>query len=339
MGHVSGIFLEKLHHLLPPDSVGRRGGLLEAVGKKEGGTQTSPPLVPDATFFDLLERIAAEDKGGRSIAVTLGASMRCDDYGAFGLAFKSATDLLSSFQRVERYGRVVTSVANYTVVRGGDSAFMAIRKGEDRRLGERMATELAVAAGTAISREVSSEPFTPVAIHFSHERPADIRAYEAHFRCPIHFGSDRDGLEISGAMLHAGNRLGDAAISEFLDSHLERELAAFPEDRALEPVVRAEIERSLSDGVPTLSVIARQLGMSARTLQRRMADEGIAYRDLAEQTRLALAQRLLSETDYALAEVAFLTGYAEQSTFSRAFKRWNGHTPAAWRKAALSGRA
>ncbi len=336
MGHVSSIFLEKLHRLLPPDSAGRRGGALEAVGDREGGRRAGPTLVPDATFFDLLERIAAEDAGGRSIAIALGASMRCDDYGAFGLAFKSATDLLNSFERVARFGRVVTSVANYTVLPGRGTAFMAVRKGRDRRLGERMTTELAVAAGTAISREVCKTPFDPVAVHFSHERPAGIRAYEEHFRCPIHFESDRDGLEISEAMLHAGNRLGDAAISEFLDSHLERELAAFPEDRALEPIVRAEIERSLSDGFPVLGEVARRLGMSARTLQRRMADEGIVFRDVAERTRLGLAKRLLCETDFALAEVAFLTGYSEQSTFSRAFKRWSGHTPAAWRDAARS---
>ena len=262
--------------------------------------------------------------------------MRCDDYGAFGLAFKSATDLLSSFQRVERYGRIVTSVANYTVVPGEGSAFMAVKKGDDTRLGETMVTELAVAAGTAISREVSSRAFEPVAIYFSHERPADISAFEAHFRCPVHFSSHRDGIEISDEMLHAGNRLGDARISDFFDTHLDAELAAFLADSALEPTVRAEVARSLSDGAPKLAEVAKRLGMSARTLQRRLADEGVAYQHLVEETRLGLAERLLEDTDFALAEVAFLTGYSEQSTFTRAFKRRNGRTPANYRRARTS---
>ncbi|MBF9035987.1 helix-turn-helix domain-containing protein [Rhodobacterales bacterium HKCCE2091] len=324
MGHVSGIFLGKLGGLLPP-------GRAAALGLSGDG---GPRMIPDTAFLDLLERIAAAEPGGRSIAVRLGASMCCDDYGAFGLAFKTATDLLNSFRRVERYGRVVTSIANYRVVESADGgAFMAVRNPGHARPGEVMATELAVAAATAISREVCRVPFDPVSVHFSHAAPDDIRDFEAHFRCPVRFGSDRDGLAISAATLQAGNRLGDAAVSEFLDGHLERELAAVPADRALEPVVRAEIERALSDGVPGLGDVARRMGMSVRTLQRRMAEEGIVYRDLAERTRLALAERLLGDTDYALSEVAFLTGYAEQSTFSRAFKRRNGSSPAAWRRA------
>ena len=262
--------------------------------------------------------------------------MRCDDYGAFGLAFKSATDLLNSFQRVERYGRIVTSVANYTVVRGEGSAFMAVNKGDNTRLGETMVTELAVAAGTAISREVSTRAFEPMAIHFSHEQPTDISAFEAHFRCPLHFASHRDGIEISYEMLHANNRLGDARISDFFDAHLEKELAAFVGNSALEQTVRAEIARSLSDGAPSLAEVARRLGMSARTLQRRLAEEGVAYQDVVEDTRLGLAERLLEDTDFALAEVAFLTGYSEQSTFSRAFKRRSGQTPANYRRARTS---
>ena len=331
MGYIASIFLEKLRHLLPPVSAARHGALLGNVGNANAEAKSA--FVTDIAFFALLEHIAEDAAAGRSIAVALGASMRSDDYGAFGFAFKSATNLLNSFQRVERFGRVVTNLGNYTVERGNGSAFMRVRKGASERLGEHMVTELAVAAGTAISREVCRTPFVPVSVHFSHEAPPDSAGHEAHFRCPLIFGSDRDGFEVSEADLYAGNRLGDAAISGFLDSHLEHKLTEFPESRqTIEPVVRAEIERSLSDGVPTLQTIARHLGMSPRTLQRRMADEGVVFRDLAERTRFDLAERLLRETDYALAEVAFLTGYAEQSTFSRAFKRWNGCTPAAWRR-------
>ena len=75
--------------------------------------------------------------------------------------------------------------------------------------------------------------------------------------------------------------------------------------------------------------------MSGRTLQRRLADQGHAYQDLVDNARYELAQRLLKKTDYALAEIAFLTGFAEQSTFSRAFKRWSRKTPAAFRRATL----
>lgn len=87
----------------------------------------------------------------------------------------------------------------------------------------------------------------------------------------------------------------------------------------------------LSEGVPTLSLIASELGISARTLQRRLSDQGHSFQGVVDMARQDLAQRLLRETDYSLAEVAFLTGFAEQSGFTRAFKRWAGQTPRSYR--------
>ena len=71
--------------------------------------------------------------------------------------------------------------------------------------------------------------------------------------------------------------------------------------------------------------------MSGRTLQRRLSERGLSYQSLIDQARRQLAQRLLRETDYSLAEVAFMTGFAEQSSFTRAFKRWAGQTPRSYR--------
>ncbi len=293
-------------------------------------------MIQDTDFFGLLERVASENDDGRSIAVRVGASMRCDDYGAFGLAFKTAKDLWGSFQRVERYGRVVTSIANYEVVKDNGSAFMAVQRDSATRPGLELTNELAVAAATALCREVCLRDFAPVAVFFSHEGPTDLSAHKEHFRCPIHYGADRDGLEIANDLLYAGNRLGDEGVSEFFDAHLEKELAELIDDSRLDQRVCMQITQALSEGVPTVSDIAARLGMSSRTLQRRLADQGHVYQDLVDETRRSLAVRLLSRDEFSLAEIAFLTGYAEQSTFTRAFKRWHGQTPAKYRRATHS---
>lgn len=292
-------------------------------------------MIRDTAFFKMLEQVAREDKDGRSIAVRVGATMRCDDYGAFGLAFKSAIDLWGSFQRVERYGRLVTSIANFTVVPESNSTFMAVRRENKTRLGFKMTNELAIAAAAALSREVSHEDFAPVAVFFSHEEPTDLAAQKAHFRCPVHYGADRDGLKISDDLLHAGNRLGDARISEFFDTHLETELAEIVDDRRLDQQVCLQIAQSLSEGVPTISEVAERLSMSSRTLQRRLADQGCVYQNLVDSARRNLAEGLLSRTEFSLVEIAFLTGYSDQSTFTRAFKRWHGQTPAIYRQASM----
>ena len=79
--------------------------------------------------------------------------------------------------------------------------------------------------------------------------------------------------------------------------------------------------------------VARNLGMSVRSLHRRLANDGMTFRTLTEETRQELAEGLLCDERYSIAEVAFLTGFSEQSSFNRAFKRWAGDTPATYRKA------
>ena len=304
---------------------------------REAGLEpdTSPnpkQMIPDTSFFGLLERVATENEDGYTIAIRVGSTMRCDDYGAFGLAFKTAQDLWGSFQRVERYGKVVTSIANFTVKPGNQSAFMAVNLDTKIRLGLRLTNELAVAAATALSREVSRQPFAPTAVHFSHETPPKLSFYEEFFQCPVYFDSDRDGLEIPNDLLHAGNRLGDQGVSAFFDSHLETELAELVDESRIDQRVIRQITQALSEGIPTISKIADQLGMSRRTLQRRLADQGLVYQELVDETRRDLAVRLLERNEFSLAEIAFLTGYSEQSTFTRAFKRWHGLTPTGFRR-------
>jgi len=93
---------------------------------------------------------------------------------------------------------------------------------------------------------------------------------------------------------------------------------------------------TLSNGRPQAAVIARDMGLSERTLYRRLAEEGLTFRDVVGRAQLALAQEMLRTSDVSIAEVAFLTGFSEQSTFSRAFKRWVGQAPAQFRQQQVS---
>ena len=102
--------------------------------------------------------------------------------------------------------------------------------------------------------------------------------------------------------------------------------------RTLAAEVRAAVAAALPDGQPNKSQVARRLGMSERSLHRRLADDGHTFQDIATQARRDAAESLLRSSDHTLADVAFLTGFSDQTAFSRAFKRWTGHTPAAFRQ-------
>ena len=258
--------------------------------------------------------------------------MRCENYGAFGLAWKSAPNLRGSCERAERYARVLTSVTTYELREVDEGIYMYLHRDGDRsKLGLRLSNEASIASIAAISQEVSTSTFQPLAIYFKHDVPGSAAAHEKHFGCPVHFGTEMDALLVSHETMQAPNRVGDPSIVKFFDTHLEEELSKFDDNASLERRVRMQISQSLSQGIPTVSSIARYFGMSGRTLQRRLSDRGYSFQALVDESRRELAERLLRETEYPLAEVAFLTGFSEQSAFNRAFKRWAGQTPRSFR--------
>lgn len=337
MGYIAAYFAQRAIDLVARDfgdTPSRRTDLLRIAGIRASEDQKSNAVIDDTAFFALLEYIDNHFDHGHTIAPRLGSTMRCNDYGAFGLAFKTAQNLAGSFLRVERYGRAVTSVANYQVQEHDSFSFMAINPGVGARRGLLLTTELAAAAGVALCREVNHSGFKPKAVYFSHSPPTTTEFHETYFNCPVVFNAGKDGFEVESADLLAVNRLGDDAVSAFFDTHLEGEIASIAAEITLEQRVTRLITQQLSEGVPALADIAKQLNKSGRTLQRRLSEENLIYQQLVDTARKELAVRLLQTSNYSLAEVAFLSGYAEQSTFTRAFKRWCGQTPTEFKRTA-----
>ena len=334
MGQITSLFVRKVIGIAN-DKIDKES-LLRPMGIDLSSTPDPKLMVPAADYYSFLERLAAIDRDAITIPLRAGAAMSCDDYGAFGLAFKSATDLLGSYKRAGRYARVLTSVASYEVEMTPRGGLMHLHRAGKRNLGMRLSNEATIASIASISREVCTKDFNPKAVYFKHPKPETADNHKRYFGCPVYFNSNKDALLVSHAMLKTPNRLGDKSISGFFDKHLESEVRELKDEETLDQLVCKQITRSLSEGVPTVMDLARHFGMSSRSLQRKLADRNLTYRILVERSRRLLAQKLLQQTDYSLAEVAFMTGFSEQSAFARAFKRWKGETPRSYRVESLS---
>lgn len=329
MGQITSLYVYKVVSQATPGVETR--DLVEGLGLDPDGPIDPSQMVSSPAYYQFFADLEARDPDGLTLPLRIGASMKGDEYGAFGLAWKSAPNLRGSYNRAERYARVLSSVEVYELEPTSGGAFYKLLKEGDGSRGMQLSNEASISAVREISDQVSTASFKPDAVFFKHAPRGPVKAYEAHFGCPVHFETERDALRVSDAMLEAPNTLGDATIAQFFDRHLEEALAALSGDTGLEQRVRIAVAKALSEGVPGLSDIASSLGMSARTLQRRLADEGHSFQSLVDRTRQDLAQQLLKETDYSLAEIAFLTGFSEQSGFTRAFKRWAGQTPRSYR--------
>ncbi len=329
MSQITSLYVRKVFSHVSPGVEAR--DLLEALGVAAAGEIDPKQMVPADKFYDFFAALAARDPEGIALPLRIGASMRSDEYGAFGLAWKTAPNLRGSYTRSERYGRVLGSAETYSLQQSQDGWFFNLEKSGDGRLGMQLSNEASMAAVDVISKEVTTENFMPLAVFFKHAARGDTSIYEAHFGCPVHFESGRDALLVSEASMDVPNTLGDETVAGFFDRHLELELASMTGRDDLEHDVRRTIAKILSEGVPALSRVAAELGLGSRTLQRRLSESGHSFQSVVDSARKDLAQRLLRETDYSLAEIAFLAGFSEQSGFTRAFKRWAGQTPRSYR--------
>lgn len=334
MGAVTSLFVRKMVAAAGPEA--DAASLLRSVGLDPDAAVDPKAMVAADAYYGLLEALGAQTDV-TDLPLRTGASMRCDDYGALGLAFKAAPTLYGSYSRVARYARLWTSVVEYELATAKGAQWFLLHRQGARRLGLRLSNEATLASATAIGREVSpNRVFHPLEVHLQHAAPASLAAHERYFGCPIVFNSDRDGLLISDKALASPNRLGDVGITQFLLQHLDRELEEVAATQSLEDRTKEAIARALSEGLPKMDDVARRLGMSMRSLHRHLADNGLTFQMLMEDTRRELAEGLLGDNRYSLNDVAFLTGFSEQSSFSRAFKRWVGDTPASFRRARLS---
>ncbi len=335
MGEITSLYVYKV---VGQASAGvETDDLVRGLGLDPEGPIDPSCMVTSADYYRFFAALADRDPDGLRLPFRIGASMQCDEYGAFGLAWKSAPNLKGSLMRAERYARVLSTVEVYTVEATECGAFYVLDKEGDGSLGMVLSNEASMASVLEIIQQVATLPFTPRALYLKNKARGPAEVYEQHFGCPVHFEAARNAFEISNKALSTPNKLGDATIAQFFDQHLEKELAALADDAGLERRVRIAIGQALSEGVPTVSGVARTLGMSGRTLQRRLSDKSVSFQAVVDLARRELAEQLLRETAYSLAEVAFLTGFAEQSGFTRAFKRWAGQTPRSYRVSVQQG--
>ena len=329
MGQVTSLFARKLVGVAA-DQVDA-DAVLKSVGLDPAGTWDPKHMLEVDAFYGMLE-LMAQQMDTTPLPLMVGEAMRPDEYGALGLAWKAAPDLMGSFSRVARYARLWTSIVQYELKETDDGVLFIEHRQGARRLGMRISIEADLASGVSLCRQVSPDVFAPIEVFFKHPAPKTKRHHEAFFECPVHFGADKDATLLSRESLLRPNLLGDAGITQFLVSHLDRELDEIDDTPSLAAQAKDEIARALSEGLPRMADVARRLGMSVRSFHRRLAEHGVNFQTLTEETRREISMGMLQNEGYSLSEIAFLAGFSEQSAFSRAFKRWTGQTPAQFRK-------
>jgi AraC-like DNA-binding protein len=282
---------------------------------------------------------AARVTGDPHITLHLATAHRRGDYGVLELASCNAPNLGEALRRLTRYVHLVNPTATFNLTVDGRTARLDHSLHGRRPDQGRYMHEFNLGLIVHIGRLHCAGEWRLDRVWFAHAEPESTAELIRFFGTEkITFNRATNGFAFPAALLELALTSADATLLPILDRHAHLLLpkhTAAPTD--LVATLRERIRASLGQGEAAAPKLARALGMSSRTLQRRLTELGISYQAVLDEVRHELALHYLEDPKLRLSEVAFLLGYSEFRAFLRAFKRWTGTTPGNVRARPLAG--
>jgi AraC-like DNA-binding protein len=267
--------------------------------------------------------------GDRRLALRIASALPTGTFGIVEYVCRAAPTLGAALRQWVRYLNLLDDAVTVGLVIEGDRACLRVER--ESEAPAPASHELCWAVVARIARELSTVPFRIHAVELAHPAPGDIAPYRAWFDAPVVFDAPATQLVVPAAALDAALVTADASLLAILTRAAD-ELAR---QASHDPPLVQQVKRALHDLLRSddghVEVVAKRLGLTSRSLQRRLKDEGTSFQVVREELRRELSERYLAE-GLAIAEISFLLGFSEPSAFFRAFKRWTGETPLAHRQ-------
>lgn len=303
--------------------------ILAAAGIDKSMLDDPDGRVSASVGMALLAR-AVERTGDTNLGLHLAEHAQLGSFDVHFYAMASSPVLGAAYERLVRYQRLIHETSRVELDVDRERAILRHQLAGGAAA-PRQTAEFLLAAWVRAGRVITGLDWTPEAVHFVHPAPADSSEHTRFFRAPVHFATRENALVLPARLLETPCTRSDAALVAVLDRYaadrLERPHATSVADR-----VRGVLAEELRGGEPTAVRLAARLKMSVRSLNRILAAEGTSYTQMLARCRRDLAERHLASGDVSIAEVGFLLGFSELSSFHRAFKRWTGRTPAQFRQ-------
>jgi len=319
------------------DFIGTHGGDVDAVFGRCGVAPemtVAPTLqLPLATFCDLFEE-AARDTGCDNFGLLFGQQFQPRDLGMWGYAALSSPTLGSALENLVGLFRYQQSSSTMRIVQeDARRVRLDYQIHTPAIVARRQDAELSLGQFVNLIRECCGRSWFPVEIQFEHPQPEEWHQHETAFGAPVFFGCDSNSIVFDPVLLDRPMPGRDLKLLTMMQTCLE--LLGSPErGETLIDRVRGTVRRTLPHGAPTLEEVASDLHLAPSAIRRALAGEGLGFREAIDAIRFELARHYLAQRHLPLSEIALLLGYSELSAFSRAFTRWSGTSPRAYRSQA-----
>lgn len=276
-------------------------------------------------------RLAVEETGDDALGIWVSKYVRHTTFHALGLAVAASRNWYEALSRMERYSEVVSDSEKVVVsvqdnhweyiLSPGAQTYRASCESLDAIMSHMLRTSRARIEGFK----------APLSVELARPKPQNHSTFSDFFGCPIRYDAKINRMLLPLEFMHAPLLTANISLAEQGDTIVQaylKQVASDPLDRKL----RQAVVDTLPSGNINIQIIARDAGMSVRSLQRYFSNLGGTFSDFASEVRAALARDYLSQNILPITEVAFLLGYSNPASFSRAFKTWTGQTPTQYQR-------
>ncbi|MFY0665644.1 MAG: AraC family transcriptional regulator [Natronospirillum sp.] len=288
------------------------------------------------TLYEQLLDAAAQQMNDAHIGLHVGEGIKSGRYGVLGYVVMSCATLGDAMQRHARYENLVSGRGQVTYEKTGDQVQLRWDSGEPPA--SRHQIEDNLASWVTIARWITGQVLHPAQVCLPYDAPSEqaVAEYQRVFGCPVSFAQTDVALRFPVQYLALPIVSQNAEVLAMMDAYAERLLVGLGgEDDRLKRA-KSLLAEHLASGQVSLPWLAQQMAMSERQLQRKLQEAGLSYVQLLDETRRTMAERFIRDVGMSLTDMAFLLGYADQSAFQKAFKRWFDETPGRYRQKTLS---
>jgi len=320
----SGRFGSKLESLgVSASAVLRRAGL-----PKDLFEQTRILLNTEELFA--LWRAVGEISKDPAIGLKLGTSTKTEQFHPSCIAALSTDSFGAAVDHLARYKRL-TCPEEMPQDFDGDEWTIRFRWLLAVDSEPHLLTEMCFAVLLSVGRHGSGVPLSPLRLEFMQPR-GHAKAIERHFGCPVHFGASRNAIIFRASDARRPFVTCNAELLDMLAPQFEQQLKESQGSDSFSELVRGAIQQRLTGHRPNIEAVASDLHMSSRTLQRRLQEAGSNYQSVLDEARHQMARYYLGNSILELNEAAYLLGYEDANSFTRAFRTWEGVPPGLWRE-------
>ncbi len=336
--------LEKTVVINPRIRAAATSGLLEAVEAQGGQVARAlaaaglaatelddPDRLLDMRRVAALFEAAAAESGNPRMGLEMSLTSPLEVVGTLAYLLLNAPTVETALRNLDRYSSLHMPGAPVLMERKPSLVHLVLQMSDSLLGPSRQLVEACIGYVVMLLRTLTQGELIPCRILFAHCRPKQSSHYAGLLGTDVRFAQPRNELIFDDDWLAHPIASADRTLLPIVEQHVEEVLKARADEDALLRAVRELVAQSVCDGHPAIAPLARRLGMSSRTLQRRLAASGIRFKTLIDEVRSDLARGYLSRSAVDVSEVAFLLGYSESSAFDRAFRRWTGMAPTQYR--------